>query len=809
MRQTQSLPLTLTDRKPHALHFSGPRSESASVIALDHDLIRVVLRPDGPARLDRTWLVRDRDGQIPLEGRQRDDLSPFALPVCEHHEAGPDAIGLQTNVLRLQIRLDDFGIDWFDTQDQLIASDTARRAYAYDRAGGSVFHYMRRRPDEHYYGFGETSGPLDKYGRRIQMVNLDAIGYDAENGDPLYKHIPFYITFIPSLNTAYGLFYDNLAATVFDMGQEIDGYHGAYRKYQAQAGDLDYTLIYGPTIPEVIAKFTRLTGRMALPPRWALGYLGSTMSYTEAPNAQERLREFIELCVQHDIPCDMFHLSSGYTTAPDGTRYVFTWNESRIPDRQQMAADFHEARIKLAANVKPYMLTSHPYYDAGRAIHGFIQAAEEDRPELVELWSGGVFQTAPGAYVDFTNPDAFAWWQDRLREALLTQGIDAIWNDNNEFQLWDGAARCHGFGQPIPVELIRPVQTLLMTRAAYDAQLTLRPDERPYLLCRSGCPGIQSYAQTWSGDNHTSWNTLRYNIPMGLGMSLSGAPNTGHDVGGFVGPAPDPELWVRWVQNGVLHPRFTIHSLNADGTVNEPWMYPEVLPIVREAIHFRYRLMPYLYTLFFESAQTGQPIIRPIVYDFPQDPHCHTESFDFMLGPNLLVASVLEPGVTTRQVYLPQGRYWCDFHTGQWYGGGQTVDLSAPLDRIPLLVPDGGIIPMGMVRPQNAKAVHDERRMIHVFPSPGHGTGHFRLIEDDGISFDYQRGAYSVLDLRVESTLETITLSVEITQRGYPLPYETIEWVLPVSEKRQMIAANLLEEWYDADARRHVEVSLA
>jgi alpha-glucosidase len=209
---------------------------------------------------------------------------------------------------------------------------------------------------------------------------------------------------------------------------------------------------------------------------------------------------------------------------------------------------------------------------------------------------------------------------------------------------WDDEARCAGFGEPFRVAHARPLQTLLMTRASYEAQKEYRPDKRPYLISRSGCPGIQRYAQTWSGDNQSNWETLKYNIPMGLGLSISGAPNTGHDVGGFCGNAPSPELFVRWVQNGVFHPRFTIHSYHADGSVNEPWMYPEVLPIIREWIEFRYRLIPYLYTLLFESTQTGHPIIRPMVYAFPGDPKCQTESFDFMLGPSLLVASVLQDG---------------------------------------------------------------------------------------------------------------------------------------------------------------------
>jgi alpha-glucosidase len=390
-------------------------------------------------------------------------------------------------------------------------------------------------------------------------------------------------------------------------------------------------------------------------------------------------------------------------------------------------------------------------------------------------------------------------------DRLLTFGIDATWNDNNEYPIWDDQARCDGFGEPVSLGLIRPLHALLMTRASFEAQLEFRPDERPYLISRSGCPGIQRYAQTWSGDNATSWQTLRYNIPMGLGLSLSGAPNTGHDVGGFAGRKPEPELFVRWVQNGIFHPRFTIHSWNVDGTVNEPWMYPDVLPIVRQAIEFRYRLIPYLYTLLFEAARTGHPIIRPMVYQFPNDPRCHTESFDFMLGPNLLVASVLEDGARRRSVYLPDTGTWCDFHTGEWHRGGQIIEAEAPLERIPLFVPSGGIIPLGKAMRYLGEQP-DDVRQAYVFPDTSQGHGLFTLVEDDGISLGYREGEYTELSLEVNSEPDYVWLMVHPPQGDYPLPYTEIEFVLPSGEMRPVKVDGDSRHWTDVQERQHVTV---
>lgn len=761
----------LEDASQPALAFRGARGEAFSITILDHDLIRVQHQPEGAPRLDRTWLVVGADGDVPPEGRSRDDLSPFALPGFARGVEG-DIWRISTDALRIELDLRDGRLAWHTRDGVRFAADLAGRAYAYDRAGRSIHHFLERRGDEHYFGFGERAGVLDKRGMRMEMRNLDALGYNAETSDPLYKHVPFYITFIPSLNIAYGLFYDNLATTVFDMGKEIDAFWGFYRSMIAQDGDLDYYLIYGAGIPEVIEKYTALTGKPALLPRWAYGFLGSTMSYTEAPDAQEQLKRFVGLCEQHDIPCDAFHLSSGYTTDAQGRRNVFTWNHSRVPDPKAMTGAFHDAGIRIAANIKPYLLTTHPAYEAVRAAGGFIHDPETGEPARSRFWSGGAFESGEGAYIDFSSEAGAGWWKAQIRAALFAYGIDAAWNDNNEFEVWDDDALCAGWGSPIRMGMARPLQTLLMARASYDATREHFPERRPFVLTRAGCAGIQRYAQTWSGDNETSWHTLRYNIPMGLGMSLSGIPNIGHDVGGFYGPAPDPELLVRWVQCGIFHPRFTIHSWNTDGTVNEPWMYPEVLPIIHEMFRLRYRLLPYLYTLAVEAHRTGHPIIRPLVYHFPHDPRCITESFDFMLGAHLLVAPVLEPGARSRRVYLPAGTAWCDWHTGAWHEGGREIEVPVPLERIPLFVADGGMIPMGK-HMRHVGEQPDTVRDIYVFTRRDTA---FTLIEDDGISSDYRSGGYTEVRLTMRREAEGWRGRAERLHAGWELPYTEVRF---------------------------------
>ena len=753
------------------LQFVASRGERLDVTVLEEDLIRVRLYPQGTARLDRTWLVLGHGGSMPREGRSRDDLSPFSLPAFQIQQQ-PDHLTLRTQALRLEISLGDFALRWFTSDGVELAADLEDRAYPYDLGGQQVGHTLIRQPGERYFGFGEVSGELDKAGRRVYLKNVDALGYNAKSGGPLYKHFPFYITYQPETQLAFGLFYDNLATTAFDLGQEIDNYSVPFRSYTAEGGDVDYYFIYGPSVREVVEKFTRLTGRMLLPPRWSLGYLGSSMKYTDARDAQHQLEKFVQKCRQYQIPCDLFHLSSGYTLGEDGKRYVFTWNRQRVPDPEKMVADFHAAGMHLAANIKPALLTTHPQFAEVSALGGFIRAAETDSPQLLHFWGG------TAAAPDFTQPAMIAWWQRQVKEQLLAYGIDSTWNDNNEYEIWDDAARCDGFGRPLPIGLARPLQTLLMLRASYEAQLEAHPDERPFLISRSGCPGMQRYVQTWSGDNLTSWQTLQYNLPMGLGLGLSGMANTGHDVGGFAGLRPTPELFLRWVQSGIFQPRFTIHSWKIDGSVNSPWLYPRLLPYVREAIYFRYRLIPYLYNLMVEAAETGHPVMRPLVYQFPSDPRCTDESFDFMLGPSLLVAPVLARGVRRRKVYMPAGQAWYDFYTQQCFAGGAVYSVAAPLEHIPLFVTEGSLLPLGeVVHP----LVHtkDDLRQVLLFPHVTEGTAALTLTEDDGHSLAYQRGERTRLALTLHSSSHNLELAIEVKEAGYTLPYAELEFICP------------------------------
>ena len=786
----------LASSETNHLTLESDRGDVAHLFVLEQDIVRVMVLPAGRLEMARTWAIAPGLDDVPARGRDRFDLSGFSLPAFTQ-SSDADQLVIETDQILLTVRLAGLFCVWhikIDSQWRRAARDRQTQAYNFGYWDHRVRHYLRREPGEQYFGLGERAGPLNRAGQRYEMRNIDAMGYSARATDPLYKHIPFVITRPTGQGPAYGLFYDTLSDCAFDLGRELDNYHGAYRGFSAEHGDLDYYFIAGPRVDQVTRRFTWLTGRPTFLPRWGLGYSGSTMSYTDAPDAQRRMAEFLERCAEHDICCDSFHLSSGYTSI-GAKRYVFHWNRDKFPDPAGFAQSYADRGVRLCANIKPCLLRDHPLFDEARA-RGLLIKAPDGEPAWVQFWD------EVGAYLDFTNPETIAWWKDQVTSALLDHGIVSTWNDNNEFEIWTDKAVANGFGQPFEAWRAKPLQTMLMIQASRDAQVQRAPQKRPFLVSRSGAVGMHRYAQTWSGDNFTSWETLKYNIKMGLGLALSGISNSGHDIGGFAGPAPDAELLVRWVQFGVFMPRFSIHSWNDDGTVNEPWMHPEATPFIRDLIKLRLTLVPYLYTLLHAYHRDYEPVIRPTFFDFPNDPRCADENDEMMLGPSLLVAPVVEAGATRREVYLPAGAGWFDTWSGTLHEGGQTVSLAAPWDQPPLLAREGCAIPVNLANQHFARAA-DQRGFL-VFPHRGAGVFSAGSFEDDGETLNGPEGAWRV---SVASDARAVQVSVE---RQGAARGNTLILLFPTGESREIvIAGGTGTEDRLSDGRRRVRVAAA
>ncbi len=737
----QSLPpMRFAGREGPRLVFAATRGAARVVITVvEEDVVRVQVQPAGVARVDRTWAIVGRAGDVGAEGRDREDLSVFALPEPRVEET-VDAVTIANGRFTLTADLHPFALRWSLADGVPLFEDHPEAAYEHASDGGrGLRHRLRRDPDEVVLGLGEVSGPIDRHGRRYRLRPGDALGYDAELSDPLYKHLPVVFTLTQG-GHATGLLYDTGAETTFDLGSEIDHYLGPYRYAEVQATELDLYVLIGPALPDLVRRVQDLTGYAPLPPRWSLGYLGSTMRYTDAEDPTAELAGFVDALRTHGIGCSGFHLSSGYSLADDGLRYVFEWNRRRVPDPAAMVAPLREAGIRTLANLKPALLTRHPDHAELAATGAFVRAAEGDGPYRARFWGG------EAGYVDFTDPAGYAWWRERVRSRILDVGIDATWNDNNEFRVQDDAARLSA-GEAGD---LRPTLSLLMNHASRAAQRDVHPERRDYQITRSGGLGTQRYAQTWSGDNRTSWKSLAYNLPMGLSMSLVGWANHGHDVGGFAGPPPDAELLVRWIEAGISQPRFSIHSWNDDGTATEPWSHPAALPDVRRLMALRTALVPYLATLMWDAVHTGAPLTRPLVYAFGGWRPGWRESFVHLLGDALLVAPVLEPGATVRRAHLPPGR-WLELGTGVVHDGDAWADLDAPLGRPVWLLREGHALPLahvehvpGEVVPAwlagGADAPPPPIRWLCFPDREGHVRG--ELVWEDGVTRAFEGGAF-------------------------------------------------------------------
>lgn len=773
----------LVDHARNRLVLRSEQGATIEIFVLEEDIVRVRVLPDRSPRGPRSWAIAPGMDDVAFEGRDRLDLSGFALPPYTW-EATAQCLRVTTAAIRLTVRLDGGFCSWEMRKDgawHAILEDRGTQACNFGWWDERVYHYVRRPPGEMILGLGERAGALDRSNQSYRMTNVDAMGYSAKSTDPLYKHIPFYIAWRPQMQMGYGLFYDTLADCTFDMGRELDNYHGHYRHFIADHGDLDYYFIASAHTPlAAVRRFTWMTGRPALMPKWGLGYSGSTMSYTDAPDAQQRMSEFVERCEAHDILCDSFHLSSGYTSI-GAKRYVFNWNREKFPDVERFVQHYLDNGIRLCANIKPCLLRDHPELEHAAREGLLIRSASNNEPAWVQFWDD------VGAYVDFTNPAAVAWWKARVTDTLLRFGIASTWNDNNEFEIGSPDAQAHGFGKPFPAREAKVLQTLLMMRASRDAQRAHAPAQRPFLVSRSGCVGMHRYVQTWSGDNSTSWETLRYNLKMGLGLALSGVSNIGHDIGGFAGPAPAPELFIRWIQFGVFMPRFSIHSWNDDGTVNEPWMYPELTPHVASLLKLRYRLIPYLYQLLWDSTMHYEPVLRPTFAEFPADANCYAECDDMMLGASLLVAPVVQAGQCERQVYLPAGARWFAYWGGAKFEGGQTITLPAPFDEPVMLIREGAVIALNVA--EQHFGCRADRRAFIVAPFANGGCKAAQYIEDDGETQAWRDGACGTWRIVARGDASTLTISVQ--RSGDPaFLASSVELHVPVCESRDIVVSD-------------------
>lgn len=717
-------------------------SQNVRIDILGKSLLRVAVFRDGEDILP-TFCIDPESADLGFFGRDRLSVSGFSPEKINPETDGEtDNFTLKCGI-KIAVDRHNFLLK-YEKDGKVLFCDRAPLAYNFEgEFGNGMFHYISRENGERIFGLGDKCGRLNKSGNSYRIETSDSMGYNAECSDPLYKHVPFFIC--ENSVGSYGIFYDTSDTSYFDFGKEINNYYEPYKYFKTKDNTLVYYVLFGTPL-EIVKQFSHICGKQMLPPRFSFDYCASTMAYTDAPDSENQMYKFLEKIDELDLNCTGFYLSSGYTSIGN-QRCVFNWNTEKFSNPEKFIEHFQGAGVDLIPNIKPAFLQSHPMYSE-IAEKGLFVKNSDGTPFITRFWDG------QGSYLDFTNPDAREFWIENVKDKLLNKGIKWTWNDNNEFDIKDEEAVANGFGKAVNASRIRPVLTYLMVYSSYLAQTEKYPDLRPFLSTRSGNIGVRRYAQTWSGDNRTDWNSLRYCHFIGLTMSLSGFYFYGHDLGGFSGEMPSRELLLRWLQLGLFEPRFTIHSWNSDGSATMPWSYPDIVPYVKEIFAQRKELVPYLYNCAYRAVEYDEPINSPVFLYYDGE---ERESDLFLAGRNILVCPVLDEGKNTVTVRLPKGDRW--YFDGKVFEGGTSVEIQiSAYGKMKYFVKCGCVIPCNKATGRKNK----EDIVLTVYPVEN-GIFTDTFFYDDGESFDYLENKCVRLNMTVKCEKQEVTVFYENT----------------------------------------------
>ncbi|MGA2807131.1 MAG: TIM-barrel domain-containing protein [Terracidiphilus sp.] len=725
------------------------------ITALRDDVLRVRVGAQGQLPEDASWAVQP---------------SARTSSVVVTPENSAETVGFRTAKLHVSVRKDPLELTVTDLAGHVISQDLPGRPIEFHGAAFRVYHASPA--DEHYFGLGDKPGPLDRRNAAFVDWNTDAFGWQ-ESTDPIYKSIPYFMTFRNGV--AAGIFLDNTWRAGFDFNREYrDGY-----SFGSEGGPLDYYILYGPEPKQVVETWAWLTGKTPLPPLWALGYQQSRYSYypeSEVRRIADRLRS-------ERIPADVIWLDIDYQLK----NRPFTVDPERFPHFDQMIKDLKAEHLHTVVitdlHIADVPNSGYKPYDEGVAGDRFVK--NPDGSTYV-----GVVWPGKAVFPDFTQKSTREWW-GTLYADFVSKGVAGFWNDMNEPAIFDVPSKTMpddtqhrinepGFAPRIASHLeIHNVFGMENSRATFEGLKKIAPDARPFVMTRASYAGGQRYASTWTGDNSSTWNHLRQTTPQLINLGLSGFAMSGADVGGFAG-SPQPELLTRWLEVAAFHPIDRDHT--AVGTnPQEPWENgtPQDLNLRRRYIEERYRLMPYIYTTAEEMSRTGLPIMRPLFLEFPNG-NGDGQALDlsngnaFLLGPDLLVAQSPYPDeLDDYTVALPPVG-WYDYWTGarvEGSAGRKAVDntvvtqpevhIHPSLDTLPVFVRSGSIVPEQPLV-QSTEERPNGPLTLRVYPPAAEGkdcSGSLYL--DDGASYSFEKGEFLRISFTCRQTPQGLTVTVD------------------------------------------------
>jgi alpha-glucosidase len=661
-----------------------------------------------------------------------------------------DELVLTTSTLNLRVSKSPLRFNFYTADGKVLSKDDER--FGINWQGERVINYRKLYPDEKFIGLGEKTGNLNRRGSSYVNWNTDAAlhGVDA---DPLYKTFPFFIGLHSGLT--YGLFFDNTHKSYFDFGATTDE---QMSWFGADGGDINYYFFGAQSVAKIMEDYTWLTGRMEMPPLWSLGYQQCRWSYMSAAEVLDIAENFRK----EKIPADVIYCDIDYM---DEFK-IFTWNKETFPDPKRLIDKLKAMDFRLVIIVDPGIKIERGYkqYDEGMA-KGYFATYPDGKKYIANVWPGRCH------FPDFFREDVREWWGASFT-ALTEPGVEGFWNDMNEPAAW---------GQNIPwmvkfgkyyMPEVRNAYGMQMARATYEGTKKLLGNKRPFVLTRAAYSGTQRYSAVWTGDNSAYDAHMLLGQRMVNSLGITGMSLIGVDIGGFAGD-PTPALMVRWNSLGVYTPMFRNHAMQ--GTkMREPWCWgKENETIIKKDIELRYRLLHYIYSGFYQSHKTGMPLSRTLAINYTDDENVFDVKYQnqFLFGDAILVAPV-ESTKFTEDVYLPAGE-WYRLSTSEKFTGGRSIIADAPLTDLPVFTKAGAIIPMqNIIQSTNEKG--DGILEINVWY--GNEANSFVYYEDDGLTYDYERGDYYKRVISFDPGKRVISFSA--VEGSFVSKYDTIKLAL-------------------------------
>jgi len=653
-------------------------------------------------------------------------LQPFSFekPIIVFQDK-KDRYLISTQSIKLEILKDGGKTSFFDKNDLLTCEDAEGAHWEENNefGGYNVFCKKKIQEGENFYGLGDKASDLNLRGKKFQNWSTDAYAYER-NTDPLYRNIPFYIGLCEG--NAYGIFFDNTYKAHFDFGSEKTD----SLRFAAEGGEMNYYYIHGPHMMDVIKRYANLTGTHAMPPMWALGYHQCRWSYYP----ESKVRDLANTFREKKIPCDAIYLDIDYM---DGYR-CFTWNKEYFPDPKKMISDLDAQGFKTVVIIDPGIKidADYPIFKEGKAKNYFCRRGDDYFMEGA-VWPGRC------QFPDFTNPEVREWWGD-LHQSLLDVGVAGVWNDMNEPSVFGSGTfpldvRHNYDGHRGSHRKAHNIYGMQMVRSSYEGLKKLQKNKRPFTITRSTYSGGQRYAAAWTGDNIATWDHLHLASVICQRMSMSGFSFVGSDIGGFT-QEPDGELFTRWIQLGVFSPFMRAHSAGDTGE-REPWSFGEPYEsICRTYIELRYKLLPYIYSAFWENHKYGFPILRPIVMVEQEQFNNWFRQDEFTFGDKILICPIFESGAKGRWLYLPRGD-WYYYWTNEMYEGGkEDLWLDVTLATMPLFIRAGSVIPEYPVMQHTGERESDHLNLSIYYSN--YLVNSF-IYEDHGDTFAYEQDIYT------------------------------------------------------------------